>query len=241
MQWGSIFERLFSPGVDKKGIFVLLDPDRTPREGLDVFVDSITRKSSVRALLVGTSMLFSFDMGDFTKRVKENSRVPVILFPGSALQLNSYVDAVLFLSLLSGRNSEYLVSEQVKMAPLIKEMGIETIPTAYLLVESEQMTAVEYVTNTKPIPRCKPEIAVAHAITAELLGMKVVYLEAGSGAKNSVPLEMIREVRKSVNLPLLVGGGLRTREQIEEVFENGADYVVIGTLMEEGESWREII
>lgn len=241
MQWGITFERLFSPRADKKGIFVLLDPDKIPRKGLDVIVDSITQKNTVKALLVGTSMLFSSDMESFTKTVKENSRVPVILFPGSAMQLNSYVDAVLFLSLLSGRNSEYLVSEQVKMAPLIKTMKIETIPTAYLLVESESMTTVEFVTGTKPIPRCKPEIAAAHAITAELLGMKVIYLEAGSGAKSPVPLKMIKEVRENTELPLLVGGGLREREQIAKVFENGADYAVVGTLFEEGENWKKII
>lgn len=239
MPWAKIFENLFSNTT--KGIFVLLDPDKIPREGVEGLVENITGRSSVRAVLIGTSLLFSTDMEVFSKRVKESSKVPVLLFPGSAMQLTPHVDAVLFLFLLSGRNSEYLIGEQVKMAPLIRKLELETIPTAYILIESDYTTAVEFVTNTKPIPRFKPEIAAAHAMAAEMLGMKVVYLEAGSGASNPVPSQIIREVRKSVDIPIVVGGGLRTREQVENAFQDGADYAVIGTAVEEGNLWKEIL
>ncbi len=240
MQLGSIYESLFIEDK-KKGIFVLLDPDRTPRHGLEDLVKEITRKENVYAILVGTSLLFSPDIDDFTRRIQGCSDVPVILFPGSAMQVNRYADAILFLSLLSGRNSEYLISEQVKMAPVIKGLGIEVIPTAYLLIESNSTTAVEFISDTKPIPRNKPDIAVAHAITAEMMGMKLVYLEAGSGALNPVPVEMVREVRRNVDIPIIVGGGLRSRDQIEEILMGGADFAVVGTLIEEEDDWKLVI
>jgi putative glycerol-1-phosphate prenyltransferase/phosphoglycerol geranylgeranyltransferase len=164
--------------------------------------------------------------------IKKETDVPVILFPGGASQVIPGPDAILFTTLLSGRNPQYLVDEQVKGALLVKGLGMEAIPTAYLLVESGRMTAVEYISNTKPLPSDKPGIAAAHAVAAELLGLRWVYLEAGSGAQNPVPPDMVKGVRKATGLKLIVGGGIRDPEQARERVAAGADAIVIGNLFE---------
>jgi phosphoglycerol geranylgeranyltransferase len=133
---------------------------------------------------------------------------------------------------LSGRNSEFLIGEQVKAVFLIKEYRLEVIPVGYILIESGNYTAVEYMSNTRPIPRAKTEIAVAHALTGEYFGMKYIYLEAGSGAKNPVPAAMIREVKKAITIPLIVGGGIRTADEAKKIIEAGADFIVLGSIIE---------
>jgi putative glycerol-1-phosphate prenyltransferase len=233
MRSSTIYEKLFSKEDRDKGIFVLLDPDRTPREKMDVFLEKLTSDKRVKAILVGTSLMFSVDFDEFVKKIKDNSEVPVIIFPGSSLQVSRYADALLFLSLISGRNPELLIGEHVRVAPLIKQLGVETIPTGYMLIDAGKISSVEFISNTKPIPRNKPDIAVAHAMAAELLGLKVLYLEAGSGAPLPIPEEIIKAVKDSVELPLIVGGGLRNRKDMQIAFDSGADYVVVGTALEE--------
>ena len=239
MLLSTIYEILFSKENRNKGIFVLLDPDRTSRKEMVEFLKNITSREKVKGIFVGTSLMFSVDFDSFVKKVKKHSKVPVIIFPGSSLQVSKFADAILFLSLISGRNPELLIGEHVRVAPLIKQLEVEAIPTGYMLIDAGKISSVEFISNTKPIPRNKPDIAVAHAMAAELLGLKVLYLEAGSGAPVPVPQEIIQAVRESVALPLIVGGGLRKREDVEKAFASGADYVVVGTAFEEGNNFLE--
>jgi putative glycerol-1-phosphate prenyltransferase len=156
-----------------------------------------------------------------------------LIFPGNVIQISDKADGILFLSLISGRNPEYLIGQHVISAPTLKRSGIEVIPTAYILIENGKTTSVEYISNTVPIPADKPEIVVATALAGEMLGMKLIYLEAGSGAAKSVALGIISEVRKNTNLPILVGGGIRNAEDASKIFASGADLIVIGSAVEE--------
>jgi phosphoglycerol geranylgeranyltransferase len=223
-----VYERLLK---HRPGFFVLLDPDRIPRST----VREITRTicdSNLTAILVGTSLLYSVDFNDFLKAVKDNSTVPVIIFPGGARQLSPHADALFFLSLVSGRNPELLIGEHVRAAPLIKHYGLEVIPVGYILIESGSMTSVEFMSDTKPIPRDKPEIVAAHALASEYLGMKLIYLEAGSGGSTMVGEGIITQVRKATTLPLIVGGGIRTPRDADKRLKAGADFFVIGNALE---------
>jgi phosphoglycerol geranylgeranyltransferase len=158
--------------------------------------------------------------------------VPVIIFPGSYTQVTPEADAILFTSLISGRNPQYLIDEQVKGAPFIKRAGLETIPTGYMLVESGPLTSVQFISGSLPIPRNKADIACAHALAAQYLGMKLVYLEAGSGAEQAVPVEMVSAVADTVDIPLMVGGGLHSPEDCSSRIEAGAGFIVMGTRLE---------
>jgi putative glycerol-1-phosphate prenyltransferase len=172
------------------------------------------------------------DFEHHLRAIKQNTSVPVIIFPGSIMQVSSVADAILFLILISGRNPEHLIGSQVVAAPIIKRSGLEAISTGYMLIEAGNMTSAEFMSNTKPIPRDKPDIAVAHALAAEIIGMKFVYLDAGSGANASVPEEMIRSVAGKCSLPVIVGGGIRTPEDARKKIEAGAAFIVTGTVTE---------
>jgi phosphoglycerol geranylgeranyltransferase len=215
----------------RPGVIVLFDPDRMPPERAGEIADYVSKEGAV-SILIGSSLLVTPHFDDFIKRVKKNTDKPLILFPGCAHQVSCHADAIFFLSLLSGRNSEFLIGEQVKAVFLIKEYRLEVIPVGYILIESGNYTAVEYMSNTRPIPRAKTEIAVAHALTGEYFGMKYIYLEAGSGAKNPVPAAMIREVKKAITIPLIVGGGIRTADEAKKIIEAGADFIVLGSIIE---------
>ena len=211
----------------KPGILGLVDPDRPPK-----FEKLKEAFNSLSAILVGTSYLKNLDLESFIGKIKSVTDVPIIMFPGGANQVASNADGILFLSLLSGRNPQYLIGDHVRAVFSIREANLEVIPTGYLLIEGGNYTSVEYISNTKPIPRNKPEIAQAHALAAQYLGMRFVYLEAGSGAKLPVPVEMVSAVRSVIDAPLIVGGGLRKYEDVIARFEAGCDFVVIGTLIE---------
>ena len=211
--------------------FVLLDPDSGSVESV-VEAGLLAARHGADALLLGGSFVGNPYFTKIATDIKKETDIPVILFPGGASQVIPGPDAILFTTLLSGRNPQYLVDEQVKGALLVKGLGMEAIPTAYLLVESGRMTAVEYISNTKPLPSDKPGIAAAHAVAAELLGLRWIYLEAGSGAQNPVPPEMVKTVRKVTPLKLIVGGGIRTPDQARERVAAGADAIVIGNLFE---------
>jgi putative glycerol-1-phosphate prenyltransferase len=157
----------------------------------------------------------------------------VVLFPGSVTQLSAHVDAVLFLSLISGRNPELLIGQHVVAAPRIKALQLEAVPTGYLLIDGGKPTTASYISNTQPIPANKAGIAAATALAGELLGLRCIYIDAGSGAANPVPIEMIRAVREACSLPLIVGGGIRSRAQADAAYAAGADLLVIGTAIEE--------
>ncbi len=213
------------------GFLWLIDPTRVMPEMIDPRWERAAG-AGVDAILIGTSSGWSPLVESTIKNIRAATELPLILFPGSAIQVNRFADAILFLSLMSGRNPQYLIGEQVDGAPLIKSFGIEPIPTAYLLIESGAITSVQYVSQTLPIPADKPGLAQVHALAAEYLGMKLVYLEAGSGAPRPVPVEMIRQVKEHISIPLVVGGGLTSPAQVEDAATAGADFVVVGTALE---------
>jgi len=215
----------------EKGLFVLIDPDKGEPAALREKALS-AQKAGAAAVLAGGSHLNRDDFDAAMQAMKSVLSIPLVLFPGGATQVSQYADAILFLSLISGRNPQYLIGEHVTAAPKVKKLGIEVISTAYMLIESGITTAVEFISDTRPIPRSQVGIATAHAMAAEMLGMKMVYLEAGSGAINPVPVEMISAVRKSIDLPLIVGGGFKTPEQASSAVKAGADFAVVGNALE---------
>jgi phosphoglycerol geranylgeranyltransferase len=213
------------------GFLLLLDPDRT---GEKVYIDlaEAAEECGVDALLVGTSFMFNVNFHDTVKAIKGATNLPVIIFPGSFAQISPDADAVLFTSLISGRNPNYLIDEQVKGAPLVYRYGLEPIPTGYMLIESGPLTSVQYIAGCLPIPREKNDIACAHALAAQYMGMKLVYLEAGSGAVNPVPIDMIREISSVTDIPVMVGGGLRTVDDCAARVEAGASFIIMGNRFE---------
>jgi len=226
------YQRLLKIREEKgAGYLVLLDPDKRSVEEL-IAVATVCETHGVDGLLVGGSILFAAEFDETVRLIKQAVSIPVILFPGNGHQLSKFADAVLFLSLISGRNPQYLIGEQVLSAPRVKTLGLEAIATGYMLIESGNTTSVEFMSNTRPIPREKPDIAVAHALAAEYLGMKLVYLEGGSGARLSVPEEMIRAVSQSISIPIVVGGGVRTPEDALAKVKAGASFVVTGNVLE---------
>ena len=227
-----IYQKLLSVCSLRGGGFMLLiDPDRARPPELIELIES-AEESGVDAILVGASFMFSDKFSDSVREIKELTSLPVILFPGGAGQVTPHADAILFMSLISGRNPQYLIEEQVRAAPMVKACGIEPIATAYMLIESGSYTTVEYVSNTRPIPRSKGDLAVAHALAAEAMGMKMVYLEAGSGARLSVPDEMVKAVSANIEIPIIVGGGITTPEEAALKISAGASFVVVGTRFE---------
>jgi len=215
----------------KKQVAVLIDPDKQTEESLAQLVD-LAENARTDFFFVGGSLLLEDRFEKTISYIKERSKIPVIIFPGNNYQISAKADAILFLSLISGRNPEYLIGQQVIAAPLIKEANLETIPTSYLLIDGGRISTTSYITQTVPIPNDKPDIAVATALAGEMLGMKLIYLEAGSGAINSVSAEMIKAVKKNISVPLIVGGGIRSAEQAEEICKAGADIIVVGNILE---------
>jgi len=213
------------------GFFLLIDPDRiSERQSLTLAESS--EECGVDVILVGSSFMLNSSFAPAVKKIKSSTALPVIIFPGSFAQITPYADAILFTSLISGRNPNYLIDEQVKGAPLVKQYGLEPIPTGYMLIESGALTSVQYISGTFPIPQAKSDIAAAHAMAAQYLGMQMVYLEAGSGAQKPVPTEMIRTVASHIDIPVMVGGGLNTPEQCVQRIESGASFVVCGNCFE---------
>ncbi len=213
------------------GYFVLIDPDKQEISEA-VALAQKCETAGVDALLVGGSLLFKNCFDELIQAIKAECNLPLIIFPGSTRQLSPYADAVLFLSLVSGRNPHRLIGEQVMAAPIIKSMDLETISTAYMFVESGNMTTAQFISDTRPLPREKPDIAIAHVLASEFLGMRLAYLEAGSGAKYSVPEEMIKIIGKYSNMPLIVGGGIRKPEDARNKILAGASFIVTGNVLE---------
>lgn len=226
----AILERLMARAP---GLLVLVDPERTA-PGEATALARQARDAGAAGLLIGTS----FDGAERTREVaaaiKAATDLPLLLFPGSAGQLVPNVDAVLLLSLVSGRNPQYLIEEHVRAVPFFQRHKVPTLSTAYLLVDGGHVTAVESVSQTRPLPADKPELAVAHAIAGSMIGMRAVYMDAGSGASRPVAPALIRAVRAAVTLPVFVGGGIRAPEQVRAALEAGADFVVVGNAIEAG-------
>jgi len=210
---------------------VLLDPDQCRGSLLSSTI--ATLKSSVPDFVfVGGSFTLT-PIDSLIELLKEETDAEIILFPGNANQFSVKADALLYLSLLSGRNAEFLIGQHLNSALAIKMSDVEVLPTGYLLIDGGKTSSVEYISNTRPIPRNKKEIALSTAVVAELMGMKMVYLEAGSGATYSVPTELISYVRKGLSLPLIVGGGIKSTKELKNIFDAGADLAVVGNIFEQ--------
>jgi phosphoglycerol geranylgeranyltransferase len=215
----------------KKRFALLVDPDKYDDTSLDELIIHINQDPP-DLLLVGGSLVFKpIDIS--ITALKLGTHLPVFIFPGNVIQLSDRADGILFLSLISGRNSEFLIGNHVLAAPHLNRSGIEVIPTGYMIIENGKSTSVEYMSNTRPIPAKKPEIAVATAMAGEMLGMKAIYLEAGSGAARPVGLDMIRAIRRKISLPMIVGGGITSVDSAREVYDAGADMIVVGTALEQ--------
>ncbi len=215
----------------KKQLALLIDPDKVSDKKL-LFLSRNAEKSGFDLIFIGGSLLFS-DIHYCIEKIKENTTLPVYIFPGNSMQLSENADGILFLSLVSGRNPEFLIGQHVIAAPIIKKMNLKVIPVAYMLIESGNTTSVEYMSNTKPIPSEKTDIILATAMASEMLGFKMIYLEAGSGAKKTIPIEIIKKLSENTTLPIIVGGGVKKVEHAQQCFDNGANTVVIGNAIEE--------
>ena len=214
-----------SSDAGQKKFAVLIDPDKYDENKLMDLVD-IANRSEVNYFFVGGSLMTSSRFEQAIKMLKATSDIPVIIFPGSVNQVSKYADAILYISLISGRNAEHLIGKHVQAAPFVKKYNLEAISTGYMLIESGRTTTAEYISESKPIPRNKPEIATATALAGEYLGMKLIYLEGGSGAENSVPTEMIEEVSKNVSVPVIVGGGIKSPQEAREKINAGAKIII---------------
>lgn len=231
----SILERMLEiKQAQGAGYVVLLDPDAYSLPELGEQAEQTSRFADV--IFVGGSLCVRHDFDEAVGRVKQASRVPVVIFPGDATQVSRHADALLFISLVSGRNADLLIGEHVKAAPRVKRYGLEVIPVAYMLVESGHMTSVQFVSQSLAIPRDKPELATAHALAGEYLGMKMAFLEGGSGAVEHVPLEMIEAVSSDVSIPIIVGGGIKNPEQANAIARAGASFIVTGDVIEKSGS-----
>jgi phosphoglycerol geranylgeranyltransferase len=214
-----------------KMLAVLIDPEKSKLDNLNKLME-YAHSGVIDFFLVGSSLLLESQM-DFTiNYLKDHSKVPVILFPGDTYQLHPRADAILFVSLISGRNPDLLIGKHVVAAPYIKKSNLEILPTGYTLIDGGIHSSVTYMSNTIPIPANKPDIAVCTAMAGEMLGLKIIYLDAGSGANQPVKEETIRAVAQNINVPLIVGGGMKSAEDVKKAYQAGADIVVIGNALE---------
>lgn len=229
----SVYAQIKSAANTKKKLLaVLLDPDELENEHKIRETVGILDASGVDLIFYGGSLISGNYFESALASIKRLTNIPVLLFPGSALQVSGLADAILFTSLISGRNPEYLIGQQVLAAPEVRKSGIEVIPTGYLLIDSGKPTTASYVSNTAPIPYDKPQIAATTALAGELMGLQLMYLDGGSGAEYAVSRKMIAEVKSQISLPLVVGGGINTPEDLIDRFSAGADVAVVGTAAE---------
>lgn len=215
----------------RRRIAVLVDPDKHDTASLERVIN-LSEESGIDYFLLGGSLLLHDRMAGSIERMRTLSHIPVILFPGNSLQVNPAADAILLLSVISGRNPDLLIGRHVIAAPMLKNSNLEIIPTGYMLIDGGRPTAVTYMSNTIPIPSHKDDIAVCTAMAGEMLGPKMIYLEAGSGADRPVTPSMISRVKKAVGIPLTVGGGITNPERAKEAFDAGADLIVVGNAIE---------
>jgi phosphoglycerol geranylgeranyltransferase len=220
-----------------KKLAVLIDPDKFK----SVDIVSHAEKAGADYIFVGGSLLSKGDFHSCVSAVKKATTLPVVLFPGSVDQIDPSADAILFLSLISGRNAENLIGKHVTAAPILKKAKLEIIPTGYMLIDGGKVTTATYMSNTVPIPADKSDIAACTALAGEMLGLKLIYTDTGSGAIKHVPLAMIKEISKNITIPYIVGGGIRKPEDAYEICKAGADMIVVGTLAEESPQLLEQI
>jgi putative glycerol-1-phosphate prenyltransferase len=217
--------------INKKSFAVLIDPDKQNEEELLSIIEE-AKKAKTDYFFVGGSLLTNNSLETCLKTLKENSTIPTILFPGNAMQVNDKADGILFLSLISGRNADMLIGKQVITAPILKQSSLEVLPTGYILIDSGNPTTVSYMSNTTPIPADKDTVAACTAMAGEMLGLKLIFMDGGSGAKNPISLEMIKAVRESVDVPLIIGGGINSGKKAIANCKAGADIIVVGNAIE---------
>ncbi len=219
------FEGLNQSG--KKSLAVLFDPDDTSEQNLIKSLN-VCLENKVDYLFVGGSLVTSSNLHEVVSMIKSYTDIPCVLFPGNAIQIDASADAILFLSLISGRNPELLIGQHVVAAPVVKRSGLEVIPTGYMLINSGKPTSASYISNSLPIPNDKPGIAASTALAGEMLGLKAIYMDAGSGAEEPVSVKVIRAVKSTVDTPIIVGGGIDNAAKARQALDAGADIIVIG-------------
>ena len=220
---------------NKKMFAFLIDPDRAKVNNLKETAE-LAQKSGVDVFFVGGSLLTNDSLDECITLLKQETDIPVIIFPGNAMQINAKADALLFLSLISSRNPEMLIGRHVIAAPYLKAAKLETIPTGYMLIDSGKPTAASYMSNSFPIPYDKNDIAVCTAMAGEMLGLKLIYMDAGSGSASSISESMICRVKENINIPLIIGGGIRNIATAKMLYNAGADCLVIGNAIEKDSS-----
>ena len=216
----------------KKSIAVLVDPDKADDPTRLNQLINLASENCIDFFFVGGSLITTPNLSEVVNQIKEQVTIPVILFPGNSMQLDPRADAILFLSLISGRNPDLLIGQHVAAAPILKNNKIEVMPTGYMLINSGKITSVAYISNTTPIPDDKYSLAACTALAGEMLGLQLIYLDAGSGAEKEISTRMISAVRKAVNTPLIIGGGINTSAKAIAALEAGADMIVIGNAVE---------
>lgn len=216
---------------NRKLLAILIDPEKVTIEKVQVLSDKI-KSSPATHIFVGGSTFSGMHLDELIALLKKQTQLPVLIFPGHPSQISNEADGILFLSLLSGRNPEYLIEHHINSVEALEKSNLEIIPTGYLLIDGGKETAVQHVSKTQPIEHHNIELAYKTAKAGEFLGKKLIYLEAGSGANHHVSLEMIRFVSQNIHIPLIVGGGIRSMKTIQQVYEAGADLIVIGTAFE---------
>ena len=227
-----LYKNILKTIEQKKKIFaVLIDPDKYNMSRLMEII-SLSNQASVGLILIGGSLISKNNIEEFILSIKQHSKIPVLIFPGNSMQLNNRADGILLLSLISGRNPEMLIGNHVSAAPFLKKSNLEIISTGYMLVESGKTTSASYISNTVPLPYDKNDIATATAMAGEMLGLKLIYMDAGSGAQKTISNEMIKSVSENIKIPLIVGGGIKSAEEVKEKFAAGADIIVMGNEIE---------
>ena len=219
----------------RKSFAVLVDPDKVNKPLLDELVELYV-SAKVDYLLVGGSLVISNHLDECVQQIKQNCSIPVVLFPGSPSQISKYADALLYLSLISGRNPELLIGQHVVSAPAVRQSGLEIMSTGYIVIDGGAPTTVSYISNAAPVPADKNEIAMCTAMAGEMLGMKLIYMDAGSGAKRPISESMIESVAKSIGTPLIIGGGITQPEKAYLNCKAGADVIVVGNAIEKDAS-----
>ena len=228
----TIYENILqAKAKNEKLLAILIDPEKVTVEDAIILAEKI-KNSPATHIFVGGSTFSGSHLGKLITVLKQKTNLPTLIFPGHPFQISEEADGILFLSLLSGRNPDYLIEHQINSVRILEQTNLEVIPTAYLLIDGGKETAVQSVSQTKPIAHSDIELAYRTAKAGELLGMKLIYLEAGSGANQNVSLEMIKYITENCKVPVIVGGGIRSMQTIQQVYDSGADLVVIGTAFE---------
>ena len=231
-----IYEKIIADKKkNKKSFALLIDPDRQNAKEL-ISIIKKAEKNNVDYFFVGGSLLTNNNLDECLDTIKQNSKIPVVLFPGNAMQVNNKADGILFLSLISGRNADMLIGKQVITAPILKQSTLEVISTGYILVDSGKPTTASYMSNTTPIPHDKNDVASCTALAGEMLGLKMIFMDGGSGAYNPISEEMIKKTSNSINIPLIVGGGINSGNKAKANCLAGADIIVVGDAIEKDDS-----